>query len=38
MVFNGKMWRENTSKLANRNDSLHKTNDDNGMSVVNFAT
>jgi len=33
-----KVWREDTFKPANRNESLHGSSNDNGVRVVNFAT
>ena len=36
--FNAKMGRENIFKLTVGNDSLHQGSNDNGVTIVNFAT
>ena len=36
--FNGKMGRENIFKPTTGNESLHQDNNDNWVTVVNFAT
>ena len=36
--FNAKVGRENTFKPKNGNESLHQDNNDNGVTIVNFAT
>jgi hypothetical protein len=36
--FNAKVGRENIFKPIIGNESLHETNNDNGVRVVNFAT
>jgi hypothetical protein len=36
--FNAKLRREDIFKLTIGNESLHQVNNDNGVSVVNFAT
>jgi exonuclease III len=36
--FNAEASREDISKPTTGNESLHKTNNDNGIRVVNFAT
>jgi hypothetical protein len=36
--FNAKVVRENIFKPTTGNESLHKTSNDNGVRVINFAT
>ena len=36
--FNAKLWKENIFKLTIGNESLHQDSNDNGVSIVNFAT
>jgi len=36
--FNAKVRRENTFKMAIKNESLHEDSNDNGFRIVNFAT
>jgi hypothetical protein len=36
--FNSKLGREDILKLTIGNDSLHQDSNDNGVSIVNFAT
>jgi len=36
--FNSKLGREDILKLTTGNDSLYQDSNDNGVSIVNFAT